>query len=136
MTQTFGEPRGAAGTDALEDPAAFCGQTDADPAAVLGRAHALDQAGALQPVEMAGEGGCGDPLLRGQLSQAEAGALANQPQQSDLPARDAERIGLPPELAREAEQHRPQAVRQCRGIGGNVANHLTSQPKTTAPGPD
>ena len=72
---------------------------------------------------MAGERGRRDALLGGQLAQAQPGLASDQPEQRHLPARDAELLGLLAQLAGEAQQDRPQLVRDGEGIRDNVVNH-------------
>ena len=117
------EPGRAACADALEQLRPVGGEDEPDAAAVVGRAHALEQLRALEPVDVAGECRRRDPLLGGELAQAEAGALLDQPEQRHLAARDAEGLVLLAQLAREAEQHRTEAVGEDGGVGANVTNH-------------
>ena len=72
VAQPVGQPGRPPGADALQQPRALLGERQPDAAAVAGVAHALDQPGALEPVDVAGERGRGDALLGRQLAQARA----------------------------------------------------------------
>ena len=94
-----------------------------DAPAVIGRAHALEEAGPLEPVDMAGERGRRDALLRGELGEREPRAPLHEPQERRLAGGHSELLGLLAELAREAEQHRPQLGRDLLTTKSNLANH-------------
>jgi hypothetical protein len=49
--------------------------------------------------------------------------VADQPEERHLPAGDTELLGLAPQLARKAQQHGPQLIRDGEWIGDNFINH-------------
>jgi hypothetical protein len=69
----------------------------------------------------AGERGA-EIVPRPPAQQAHAGVVADR-KEGDLTARNAELLRLLAELAREAQQRRPQLIRDGEGIGNNVVNH-------------
>ena len=71
---------------------------------------------------MTGERRRRDALQGCELAEREVGVLAHEPQERRLPARDAQRLSLPAQLARETEQHRAQSLRGDRNIG-SFTNH-------------
>ena len=89
------------------------GEPDAAP---VGGARALDQAGRLEARDAPDMPGA---EIRSRSASSEAvmpGCRLICDQQRDLAAGDAERLGLAPQLAREAEEHRPKPVRESRGV--------------------
>src|SRR5262249_31054667 len=93
-----------------------------DAPAILVRASPFEEAGVLEPVDMAGQRRGGDALDRGELAESEPRVLAYQPEQRRLAARDTERFGLTAQLAGEAEKNRPQTFCSCRSVD-SLANH-------------
>ena len=71
---------------------------EADTSTVLLRPDALEEPTALEPVDVPGQGGRRD-ALGGELPEAQPGAPLDQPEERDLPARDAELLGLLSQLA-------------------------------------
>ena len=69
---------------------------------------------------MRGHPGRRDLLPVGELARGDPGVGLDDAEQRDLPARDAERMGLATHEPREAEEHRPQIV----GEGEGVVNRL------------
>ena len=94
-----------------------------DAAPVLARAHALEQPGALEAVDVPGERGRGDAFLGRQLGEREAGAALHEPEQRRLPCGDPELLGLLPELAREPKEHRAELGCDLFVTNRNLANH-------------
>ena len=82
---------------------------EADPAAVSS-AGALDQPCRLEPRDVTRHARRGHALALRQLGGRDPGVLLDLDQERDLPACDAERLGLAPELPREPEQHRSEPV--------------------------
>src|SRR5688572_10230797 len=68
--QPLGQPGRAARANTLQQPLALTGEREADAAPVTLVADTLEQPCLLEPVDMAREGGSGDPLLGGELAQA------------------------------------------------------------------
>ena len=108
---------------AAQQPGALGRESEPDSAAVFVRADALDQTEALEPVDVAGQSGGRDPFLRGELAQAQAWLLPDEPEERRLSPGDAELVGLLPELSAQPEHHRPKVVRQLERVYGNLANH-------------
>jgi len=115
--------KGPAGADALEQALALAREGQADTSSVALVAYALEEACLLEPVDVTGERGGGDPLLGGQLAQAQARVAADQPEKRDLSARDAELLGLFAQLSRQPKEHGPKLVGDGERIGDNVINH-------------
>ena len=98
------------------------------PAAVVGRAHAAQEPGRFEPVDMTGHPGCRHALAGRELAHARARRAADQVQQRRLPAADAKRGALAAQLAVEAQQRRTQPVGQGNGIGGDCEiGHFVNQ---------
>ena len=98
------------------------GQSDA---AAVGSACALDQPRRLQPDDVAGHAGRGNALALCELGGGDPGARLDLDEQADLPAGHAERVDLAAQLAPEAEQDGPQAIRKGGSTGARgLVSHL------------
>ena len=79
--------------------------------------------GALETIDVAGESRRRDALLCGELGEREPGAPLDEPEERRLPRGHAELLGLLPQLAGEAEQHRPELGGHGLGTKRNLTNH-------------
>ena len=110
LLEPLREPGRAALADGADQALSLRGQREADTAPVDGVADADELTGALEPVDVGGEGGCGDPFRLGERTQRQAGARLDEEEQRRLPGRDTELLGLLPQLARDAEHDRAEVV--------------------------
>ncbi len=104
------EPRGPPRFDGAEHSLAFLGDRETLAAAIARVRLSLDQARFLEPRDIAGHGGRGHPLSRGELVDADAAVPPDLDQERDLPSGDAERVALAAELAGELQQRGPEPV--------------------------
>ena len=102
---------------------AVVGEAEPDAAPVLGRAHALEQPRAFEPVDVAGQRRRRDAFLRGELRERETGAPLDEPEQRRLARGHAELLGLLAQLARESQEHGPEIGGDLLRIKRNLANH-------------
>ena len=121
--QPVGEPRRAAGANATHDPLTVVREPETDATSIVGRAHALEEPGALQPIDVSRHRRGRDPLLGGELGKRQAGAPLHEPEECRLPGSDAELLGLLAELAREPKEHWAQVRRDGLGTKHNLINH-------------
>jgi len=94
-----------------------------DPPAILARAHALEEAGALQPVDVPGERGRRDAFLRSELGKGKPGAPLDQPEERRLACGDADLLRLLSQLACEAEENGAELVGGELWTKRNLTNH-------------
>ena len=123
VAQAVGEPRRAAGANAPHQPLAVVGEAEPDAASVVARANALEEPGALEPVDVTRQRGRRDALLGCELGEREAGAALHEPEKRRLPRRDAELLRLLAQLAREPQEHGPKVGRDGLRAKRNVTNH-------------
>ena len=83
--QAICQPRRPASSHTAHEPLALTGQPEPDAPTVAGRAHALEERGSLEPIDMTGHRRRRDALLGRELSQREAGAALHEPQKRGLP---------------------------------------------------
>ena len=77
----------------------------------------VDEAVALEPVDVVRHRGRRDALLGRELADADARRVLDRDEERDLLGRDADGPGLAAQLPADAEQHRPQAVGEGQGVG-------------------
>ena len=94
-----------------------------DTPAIICRSHALEQTSPLEPIDVPGHRRRRDAFLGRELCESETGAAFHEPEERRLARRDAELLGLLPELPRETQEDRPQIGRDGLGIKRNLANH-------------
>ena len=121
--QPVGEPRRAAGAHAPHEPLAVVREAETDATSIVARAHALEEPGALEPIDVTRHRRGRDALLGGELGEREARAALHEPEERRLAGGDAELLGLLAELAREPQEHGPQVGRDGLRAKRNVANH-------------
>ena len=121
--EALGEPRGPPLAHRAEEPLALGCQLEPDAAPVDRRAHTHEQAGTLEPVDVAGERRGGDRLCVCERPQGQTGTALDEPEQRHLACGDAELLGLLAQLASDPQQDRPQVVRKSQSQVRSVANH-------------
>ena len=102
-----------AGAHAPQHPSALVREPKTDAAAVVGRAKSLDQARALEAVDVPGQRRRGDPLLGGELCERQARAPLDEPEQGRLTGGDPELLRLLPELTGEPEENGAEVGGDC-----------------------
>src|SRR5215211_781078 len=83
-----------------------------------------DEPGPLQPVDVTRHRRGGDPLELRQVANADTAVPLDLEQERDLPAGDAERVRLTPQLARQLQQRGAQAVRNGERLEGEDGHSL------------
>ena len=123
IPQATGEPGRATGANASHQSFALVGESQPDSAAIIARAHSLEQASALEPVDVARQCRRGDALLGCELGEREPRAALDEPEKRGLARRHPELLGLLAQLPREPQQHRAKLGGDLLVAKSNVANH-------------